>query len=111
MKIKSKLSPNSPVEDIPVSILVLARIGRDPYIITSEPQHPAKISGHTFVHLPETFQALVNLARITFHLHENIQLRITTDNLDVCHNAPVHITEDVYGSLRDVLDYLRVEVQ
>ncbi|KAF8883225.1 hypothetical protein BD779DRAFT_1802023 [Infundibulicybe gibba] len=62
------------------------------------------------VRLPDTYPALVAQARTAFHLPPHSTLQITTDVLDVCRGAPVRITEDVYGLLRGMLDYIRVEV-
>ncbi|KAF8885959.1 hypothetical protein BD779DRAFT_1673406 [Infundibulicybe gibba] len=109
MHIKSTFSSNTAKPaDIPVSILALVRT-RTHSDILAEPR-TAAIVGRTFVRLPDTFPALVTLARTTFHLPPHAALQITTDMLDVCRGDPVGITEDVYGLLRGVLDYLRVEV-
>ncbi|KAF8883223.1 hypothetical protein BD779DRAFT_877998 [Infundibulicybe gibba] len=109
MHIKSTFGSNTAKStDIPVSILAFVRAG--PHLgIPAEP-HTATIVRRTFIRLPDTFPALVSLARTTFRLPLHAALQITTDMLDVCRGDPVQITEDVYGLLRGVLNFLRVEV-
>ncbi|KAF8883224.1 hypothetical protein BD779DRAFT_878145 [Infundibulicybe gibba] len=108
MQIKSTLNPNASTKDIPIIILALVRTGPE----SCAPAEPriTTIVDRTFVRLPDTYPALVAQARTAFHLPPHSALQITTDVLDVCRGAPVRITEDVYGLLKGVLDYIRVEV-
>ncbi|KAF8883217.1 hypothetical protein BD779DRAFT_1674571 [Infundibulicybe gibba] len=110
MHIKSTFSSSTAKPaNIPVSILALqVRTGSHP----STPAGPCTtvIADRAFVHLPDTFSALVSLTRTSFRLPPCGVLQFTTDMLDVCRGAQVRITESVYGLLRGMLDSLSVEV-
>ncbi|KAF8883228.1 hypothetical protein BD779DRAFT_1802026 [Infundibulicybe gibba] len=115
MHIKSTINAKTTTaEDVPVAVLTLVHTNPQLRPPGSQPTTAATesttIADRAFVCLPDSYTALLALARATFGLPPHTVLRVAIGTLDICRGAPVRITKEAYPMLRGVLDIIRVEV-